>query len=377
MDNRFDVVVIGAGPVGSYVSGKLSSKGFRVLLLDRKKSPGRRACTGVIGSEAFEAFPLPGESVLGDVRFISVFSPSGIRLDHSTEKPMAYVVDRLSFDVGMLEWALRMGVRFMGGVEVIGLRKEMGGVEVICLQGGFFKSFQSRLVVVASGCGGRLISSLGVGRYPGIVMGIQRVDLMKDVDGVEVYFGRKIAPGGFAWLVPLGDGRVRVGLVSRAGGSFLLEGFTSFPSVSERLVENCSPAVSAPIPMGPLPVTYGNGFLVVGEAAGQVKATTYGGVFYGLICGDCAIDTVISAFDSGRFDGAFLSSYQSAWKDKIGSELEFGSKLRDVALRLSDRDIDRIFLAFSKNGLLSKFKSLIKFDWHAGMVKAVLGCVVS
>ena len=370
--NTWDVIVVGAGPVGSYLSRRLAEKGYRVLLLDQKGKTGRRICAGVIGAEAFQRFPLPRCSILYTVDSITMVSPSGKRLRHATKEPMAYVVDRVAFDRALLEEALDKGVEFANLSRVLSVEKTAMGMEVRCkrlVNGGEVMSFRASLVVLATGYTPGLLASLGLPGYPGAVVGIQTVNLMRDVEEIEVYLGRNVAPDGFAWLVPVGNGKVRAGLVVERDARLWLERFVYSSRVMPRVVENHGPVKATWIPRGPIPKTYGDGFLVVGEAAGQVKATTYGGVYYGLICAEHALSTIEEAFRLGNFQEEVLSGYQEAWRREIGEELELGAKLREEARRFTDEDVDHLFVLLGSDGLLPRLRAAVRFDWHKDAIR--------
>jgi geranylgeranyl reductase family protein len=361
-----DVIIVGAGPVGSYLSRSLADKGYRVLLLDRKVETGRHICAGVIGVEAFRRFTLPQESVLHHVRSVTLFSPSGKRLKHSTVNPLAYVVDRMAFDRAILEWALEAGVEFRNFCQVTGVQRVAGEMEVACLRSG--KLFQSRasMVIFATGYSPNLLFSIGLPGYPGAVAGIQTVNVMRNVEDVEVYLGNRVAPKGFAWLVPMDGGEVRVGMVVGRGES---GDFFSSSSVLSRAVESPGPVRSTLIPKGPIPKTYQAGLLVVGEAAGQVKATTYGGVYYGLICAEHALSTIEEAFGRGNFGEEMLSRYQERWRSELGEELELGSRLRERVAGMGDDELDSLFELLGSDGLMPRLKAAVKFDWHGDIVR--------
>ncbi len=364
---KWDVIVVGAGPVGSYLSRRLGEKGCRVLLLDQKGRTGRQICAGVIGVEAFRRFSLSEESILYSVDSITMVSPSGKRLRHATKEPMAYVVDRVVFDRALLEEALDKGVEFANLSRVLGVERTARGMEVECrrlVNGGEVRSFEAPLVVLATGYAPGLLASLGLPVYPGAVVGIQTVNLMRGVDEIEVYLGRSVAPNGFAWLVPTGGGRVRAGLVVERDARLWLERFIRSSMVMPRVVENHGPVKATWIPKGPIPKTYRDGLLVVGEAAGQVKATTYGGVYYGLLCADHAVNTIEEAFRLGDFGEGALSGYQEAWLCEIGEELEMGARLREEAGRFTDGNLDRLFALLGSDGLLSRLRAAVRFDWH-------------
>ena len=117
-----------------------------------------------------------------------------------------------------------------------------------------------------------------------------------------------------------------------------------------------------PIPiMGPIPKTYSNGFLAIGDSASQVKPTTGGGVIFGLTCAKIAAEVAIDSIKSNNFSEQFLSIYQKKWKRLLGFDLSTMLKIRRILNRISDKKIDEIISLCSKfkiDELLEKFGDL-------------------
>ena len=108
---KYDVIIIGAGPIGAYTAYLLADKGLDVCLLDGKKEIGKDViCAGVIGKEAFKRYDLPGKSILSRISSATFLSPSRLKLEYDPKEVFAYVVDRKKFDKGILKSAVRVGV---------------------------------------------------------------------------------------------------------------------------------------------------------------------------------------------------------------------------------------------------------------------------
>jgi len=121
----------------------------------------------------------------------------------------------------------------------------------------------------------------------------------------------------------------------------------------------------------PLPKTHSERLVVVGDAAGQVKPTTGGGIYYGLLCADIAANTLHRALETNALSARGLASYEREWRKKLGWELRIGYWARKFYERLSDRQIDRMFDVIKSHGIdeaLIKAEDL-SFDWHG---KAIL-----
>ena len=129
------------------------------------------------------------------------------------------------------------------------------------------------------------------------------------------------------------------------------------------------------IPLKPLPKTYSERLVVIGDAAGQVKPTTGGGIYYGLLSADIAANTLHRALENNDLSAKSLASYERQWRKKLGWELRIGYWARKFYERLSDRQIARMFDVIESNGIdeaLLKAEDL-SFDWHGEAVLRLLG----
>ena len=363
---RFDVIVLGAGPAGSYTASCLADVGLRVALVDRKELPGKEVCSGVLGEEAFEKFPLPEGSVEAFIKTIKINSPKGDCSISYSSKALARVVDRKAFDRELLSRAVSKGVRFFGGVRVKSLEVGRRGVRLT-----FGDTLKGEVLVVASGFSPFLIRSLGLGEYKNVYEGSQVLaELSSSLSFTEVFVGSRFK-GGFGWIIPLGDGSSKVGVVSRENSRDVLKGFLS--SLKEKRIINTWDGIrAAPIPSRPIEKIYSNRVLVVGEAAGQVKATTFGGVYYGLISSELCVSVLKEAFRKGRFDEEVLGSYQKLWEKSMGKEVEMGIRFREKVEAMDDNTLEALIKKLSSSRLFSIIKSLVKFDWHSPVIKFLL-----
>ena len=128
------------------------------------------------------------------------------------------------------------------------------------------------------------------------------------------------------------------------------------------------------IPLKPLPRTYGERLIAVGDAAGQVKPTSGGGIYYGLLSAEIAAGTLHGALEDGDLSARRLIRYERSWKKKLGRELTVGYWARRIFERLSERQIDRIFEIIRSGNIdeaMLKAKDL-SFDWHSKTILRLL-----
>ena len=128
------------------------------------------------------------------------------------------------------------------------------------------------------------------------------------------------------------------------------------------------------IPLRPLTKTCGERLLVVGDAAGQVKPTSGGGIYYGLLSANIAAATLHVALETGDLSAGKLARYQQGWRKKLGRELRTGYWARRLFERLSDGQIDRLFEIIRAGGIdeaLLKAED-VSFDWHGRTITRLL-----
>jgi flavin-dependent dehydrogenase len=125
------------------------------------------------------------------------------------------------------------------------------------------------------------------------------------------------------------------------------------------------------LPLGSIETTYGNRLLVVGDAAGLVKPTTGGGIYYSILSAGLAADAAIEALRRDRLDGAALAGYERAWRLRIADELHTQTQLRRAVTRLSDDEIDGFFNLALTDGIMPIVRSTVRFNQHRDLIRAL------
>ncbi len=357
--------------MGSFVAESLAEKGVDVLLLDRRAGEIPPICTGIVGVEIERLIPVPGEAILSRVRSVKLNVAGQRELEYSQEETIAYVIDRMRFDGLMLQSALDAGVHCIRPARLVDVVLQgAGGVTIKVDTEKGLETVCANLLILATGFSPGLLERLGLHGYPGTMEGAQvELPLITDGSTIEVYFGNKLVPKGFLWVVPVGESRARVGLVTPANSVDILNNVLKRGVPGRRLGErDPGPIRMRMLPRGPIPKTYGDGFMVVGEAAGQMKATTYGGIYYGLLCGECAVQTSLTALELNSCSQEVLRGYESLWRERIGEELSQGARWRSLFESMSDQQMVIAADIVGGDGIFNKMKSVVKFDWHRDII---------
>ena len=361
----YDTIVIGAGPVGSHAAYRLACLGYKVMVLEKKASPGDDiCCTGILSKECLDTFNIDDNLVLKKYHSAKFFPPSDRYLRLWRESPVAAIIDRPALDKNLAEKAQRAGAEYIFGSRVTSVTPDTDILKVEIERQK--EIFEAKTAIVATGFGSTLPEKLGLGKIKHYLSGVQ-AEVDTDIDEAEVYFDQNLAPGGFAWLVPTEDGKGLAGLLARHQADVYLRAFLNTLSAQGRIISaEASPNYGA-IPLRPLPRTYSDRVLVVGEAAGQAKPTTGGGIYYGLLCAEIAAGVLHQAFLSGNFSAKKLSIYQNQWQAKLGRELTIGYWSRRLYSYLSNRFIEHMFHIAARNGIgeLITTSEDFPFDWHS------------
>ena len=374
----YDVVIIGGGPVGSRVAQELSGMGHKVLVLERKEGPGKKVCcTGIVSQECVRSFAVDEGPILRRVNSARLISPSGKVLRLQRREIQACILDRQAFDEAMVHRAQETGTEYVFSAPAKTLEVSSDRVRIETLrQGGGVKS-DARVAVIACGFNSRLVERLGLGSINHFVMGAQAEVATPTLDGMELYFGQKIAPGFFAWLVPTSPSRARVGLLCHRSPALYLKKLMNSLAAQGKIASTEAELSYGRVPLKSLARTYYDRLLIVGTAAGQVKPTTGGGIYYGLLCADMAANTLHQALDSDALSARGLANYERQWQKRLGQELKKGHRVRKFYEGLSDQEIDRLFDVIEARDIANILlrDGNVSFDWHSGSLLRMLGGV--
>ncbi len=354
---------------------ELASSGHHVAVFEEKSAPGiNSCCTGIISTECFQSLDLNADVILTKVNSAKFFSPSGRCLRFQTETVQAYVVNRLLLDKALASKAQSQGAQYFFSSPVIDIIPEKDSIQAATLCFGAREIFSARAVVLANGLKPKLPQKLGLGKIKNFLVGAQAEIEAKNVDEFEVYFSQKIAPGAFAWLVPISTNRAYVGLLATSQAKLHLQNFLNNLFDQGRIASREVAMEQKAIPIGNLPRSYGDRILVIGDAAGQVKPTTGGGIYFGHLGAQIAAKVLDEALSSDNLTAGHLSHYQKQWKAKMGKELSRGYWSRWAYNKLSDRQIERIFNILNSSGMAEAFLNSgnFSFDWHSRLILGIL-----
>jgi digeranylgeranylglycerophospholipid reductase len=373
---RTEAVVVGAGPAGLIAAREIARRGFEVKVLEEHDVVGKpNHCAGVLSVEGLRRLnvePSP-EFVQQEVMGGTLYSPGGASIRISVGRTRAYVVDRTAFDMHLADLAKDKGVEIETGHRVRNLIIRDGHVAGVI---GSKHETESDLVIDGEGAGGLLARNLELPRpSEGVLSGVNAEVRNVDVEPrmVEVWLGKDLAQGLFAWIIPIGEDATRCGLACARGDAHeMLRGF-----LRRRFgdVEYSEPRVWPVLTGGPLGKTFGDGFLLVGDVAGHTKPTTGGGVIMGGLCAIEAAKTAAEALEAGDSSASFLSMYERNWRAALGKEFSAMLSVRRLLNKIPDERMDRLLGSLRMSRLEATLEGLADvgdMDMQSGVVRSAL-----
>ncbi|MFH1780148.1 MAG: NAD(P)/FAD-dependent oxidoreductase [Candidatus Micrarchaeota archaeon] len=316
-----DVVIIGASAVGGITAKECASLGLETIMLEEHKIPGKmHKCSGVVSTKGLDSLGVDySKSVLNEINGARIHF--GKNFFDVKRKNVALVINRQAFDEECVREAVEAGASLKTSFRASSFIEEKkvivsNGVEEYCAD-------------VVVGCDGASSSTASLNDFP-------RIDLkdfvlcfegefpgvdVRSVDEVDVFLDNKAFPGFFGWSIPVNDNTIRVG--------FGCSDFTKINLLKKSFLKQRDLLEVEPvrafhhlIPLRTRSKTQKGRILLAGDAAGQVKSTTGGGIVFGGNCGRTAANCVKRFLDGGSLN------YEEEWRRKYFSALRTHDLLR-------------------------------------------------
>ncbi len=382
-----DVIVVGAGPTGSFAAMQAAQHGAEVILCEEHGEIGVPShCTGHVSLAGIQrlGLNLPKEIVENEIKAAAFHSPSGYHFSVRFASPVTCVVNRALLDRHLAERAAEAGAQVVKNSRVESLLIERGFVKGVTVKHERkIERLSSKIVIDAEGVSSHLLKRAKLPSVDpsmvvnGVQAEVDKVDGI-DEDTVEVFVSNECAPGFFAWIVPKRDGTAKVGLGTASGNprdclrSLMRHNLVARQRLRHSRIQQL---VYHPTPLGgPISRTFHDGLLVVGDAASQVKPTTGGGIVLGLMCAQVAGKVAACAIRYRDSSAFFLSEYERKWKKEIGFDMTAMKRLRHLLNNLTDKQLDGLLALCTRVGLDETLKHVKDIDFQGtslvGMVKS-------
>ena len=377
---QYDAAIIGGGPVGGYVAKEISKQGYKVAIFEEHKRIGEPLkCAGLVTSRVFDITKIPEENIVQNkVKGAHIHSSFGNTLTIGGDKIHAFVIDRQKFDEEIIKSAGKKGSEIFLENKLSSAKRKEAYIELITSKS---RDIRCKLLIGADGPHSKTREIFDLPQpnefLKGIGIEIKNTNL--DPDFVEIFLGKNIAPGFFAWLIPTNEEGTegRIGLCISQDAlhppAYYLSNFLKNKLTNQYLKHiKINKKIGGIIPLGQLKKTYSSNILLVGDAAAQVKPTSGGGLYTGLLCARHCANIATDALDKNNLNVEFLKIYHKLCYEDIGKELNIGMKLRRIFKKLSDKQIDKYINFFQNPESIDIISRYGDIDYPSKLIKPML-----
>jgi len=371
---RYDVVIVGAGPAGSSAAYQAAKNGVKVALIEKEESIAETVRTsGVTWIKNIKEFGIPNDC-FNPIKNYSFCSPNN-EVTISDSVAQAAVLDVRKTYRWLAKEAEKQGADVFVKTTVNDIIKnKQGDIEgVIATNAEGTISFFAKIIIDASGFGSVVSKAMGfVTQWKRFGAGAEYEVTAENVDSETWWLmvGQKYSPAGYAWIFPISDKVVRIGV-----GVGKPESSVDPTERLKKLMDEKEGPISKLGKINPIEFHYGlipndglsrksvyNNLILVGDTAGQANPLVLEGIRYAIKFGRVAGQVASDAIKSGKTDEASLMPYEETWRKEIESKIKSAGKVQDRWIGLSDEQWDKE-LDIIKELKPEEFLDFIKADF--------------
>ena len=373
MSGSYDVVIAGGSVSGLLAAREVAAKGLSVVVLEDDTEIGTpEHCGGLVSIAGIQNLGIvPSDvSIQNNIKYAKISSPLK-SFELNAEKQKVIVLDRRVFDKQIAFQAQKMGAEIRVRCSVLSISKKKEDVEndIGDDNGCYIIKTSNGLLACKYFVDARGVGSLIRHNRQGILQSAQYEVYAPWIirDTIEVKFDRDKYPGFFAWIIPIGSERGKVGVAGKSiNAANVLKSYMDSKGGAYSVVRK----VYAPIwIMGPMEHFVSGRNIIIGDAAGQTKPTTAGGIY------SCGMGGILAgraiAIAKQKNDDNLLHDYEKKWFSIFKSEFEKMLIIRKILERLDNKAIDELFSTLSE-GEMELVSKMSDFDFHSTAISRIL-----
>ena len=355
----FDVVIGGGSVAGLLCAREIASKGFSVLVIEEDYEIGTpEHCGGLVSLSGLEELGvIPFRKTFDHmIESAKVSSPNGKSFTINSKKQKVVEISRRELDKQIAFQAQKNGAV----IKVKTSFQEMTDTGIRTNE----EKIDCKIFVDARG-----VSSLIHKDRTGILSSAQ-YEIYADwihKGKVEVIFDQEKYAGFFAWVIPSGEGKGKVGVAGR--GIKVSETLDNI--LKDKGKHSTIRKIFAPIWIkGPIKKFVEGKTVIIGDAAGQAKPTTAGGIFTSGMGGIYAGQAISEFLKTNNSED--LEQYQKKWTERFGKEFEKQILARKLLERIDNNTINKLFESITPE-IIKEISEKDDFDFHTGSIIKLLG----
>ena len=356
---NYDAVIAGGSVAGLLCAREIASKGFSVLVIEEDYEIGTpEHCGGLVSIAGLEELGvIPFRKTFDHmIESAKVTAPNGNNFTINSKKQKVIEISRRELDKQIAFQAQKNGA-------VIKVRTSFQEITDSGIRTSDEK-IDCKIFVDARG-----VSSLIHKDRTGIISSAQYeiyADWIKK-GKVEVIFDQEKYPGFFAWIIPSNEGKGKVGLAGR--GINVAEVLDEI--LKEKGTHSTIRKIFAPIWIkGPIENFIDGKTVIIGDAAGQAKPTTAGGIFTSGMGGVYAGQAISKFLETNEHSD--LEEYQKRWKTRFGKEFDKQLLARKLLERIDNQTINKLFESITPE-IIKDISEKDDFDFHTSSIIKLLG----
>ncbi|MDI6888574.1 MAG: geranylgeranyl reductase family protein [Methanocellales archaeon] len=316
MMNRYDVVVVGAGPAGATAARRCSLFGLSTLLIEAKKLPRHKLCGGAVTEKALAelGFALDHDLIESEIYGVTVSTTKVPPFTTRSNRRIMVLVSRDKFDHFLANKAADAGAEVLDGERVVGVR--VNNEDVSIKTDG--REIHSKIVIGADGINSTVARETGLRervRKALCMVTEVNVDVAQITDPrlIRLYFG--VVKNGYGWIFPKRY-RLNIGVGSPHLRSQVFHEFIGRLDLGL----DFSKPMAYHTPIWRKGEFATKRTMLAGDAAGFVDAFTGEGICYAIKSGRLCAETALEAVASGEYCST-LKNYARRCCQEIGAEL--------------------------------------------------------